>query len=79
MVLLSEGCESVQSRFEEDALKGLDGRQRREAIAFSESCEVESFIANGNGWTRFLVVGSGDDAEWDVVDGEVRLRINVDP
>jgi len=79
VILASEGSKRVQGRFEEDTLEWLDGRECREAIAFRESCKIESFIANGNGWTRLLVVGSSDDAEGNVVDGEMRFRIDVDP
>ena len=40
---------------------------------------IKSIVANGNGRVRLLVVVSGYDAEGDIVNGEVRLRINVHP
>ena len=77
--LTSEGGESVQSWLIENLLIRLDGGQGREAIAFSKGLQIECIVANGNGRVRLLVFFSGDDAEGDVVNGEMRLRINVHP
>lgn len=75
----AESSECVKRWLGKDGEVVLDGWKTGETAVLGECLKVEGVVTNGNCWALGGRGLCADDTEWNVGDGEVRIRWDLEP